>query len=83
VHATNENAPPPRSLLAKLFVRSWEYRYPRLLWGGRIAAGALTLGLGVLLLPYTWWGLRPLAAAAAATSGGYRIYQIARSRPAA
>lgn len=83
MHATNENAPPPRSLLTKLFVRSWEYRHPRLLWGGRIAAGVLTLGLGILLIPYTWWGLLPLAAAAAAFLGGYRIDQIARSRPAA
>jgi hypothetical protein len=83
-HAANENAPRPRSLLMKLFVRSWEFRYPRLLWGGRIAAGVVTLGFGFLLLAYgVWWGLLSLAAGALAFFGGYRVYQIARSRPAA
>jgi len=84
MHATNDKAPPPRSLLMKLFVRSWEYRYPRLLWGGRIAAGVLCTGFGILLLAYgVWWGLLPLAAAAAAFFGGHWIYQIARSQHAA
>jgi hypothetical protein len=83
MHATNENAPPPRSLLTKILVRSWEYRFPRLLWGLRFAGGLILLGLGFLLLSYgSWWGLLPLAGAAGAFFGGYRIYQITRSQPA-
>jgi hypothetical protein len=68
----------------KLFVRSWEYRHRRLLWGGRIAAGIVCFGFGFLLLAYgAWWGLLPLAGAAAAFFGGYRIYQVTQSQPAA
>ena len=84
MHATNEHAPPPRSLLRKLFVRSWEYRHRRLFWGVRFASGLVYLGLGILLLSYgSWWGLLPLAGAAAAFFGGYRLYQITQSQPAA
>lgn len=84
MHATNENAPPPRSLPRKLFIRSWEYRHRRLLWGLRFAGGLVLLGLGILLLSYgSWWGLLPLAGAAGALIGGCRIYQITQSQPAA
>jgi hypothetical protein len=84
MHATTENVPPPRSLLTKLFVRSWEYRYPRLLWGARLAGGLVLLGLGFLLLFYgSWWALLPLAGAAGAIFGGYRIYLVTQSQPAA
>jgi hypothetical protein len=82
--ATNENAPPPRSLLTKILIRSWEYRFPRLIWGLRAAGSVVLLALGILLLAYgSWWGLLPLAGAAGAFFGGRRIYQITRSQPAA
>ena len=81
--ATNKNAPPPRSLLQKILIRSWEYRYPRLFWGLRCAGGVVLLALGLLLLSYSsWWGLLLLAGGAGAFLGGYRIYQITRSQPA-
>jgi hypothetical protein len=69
----------------RLFVMSWEYRHRRLLWGGRIAAGLLCLGLSALLLAYGYWwaGLLTLAVAAATFFGGYRIYQVTQSQPAA
>jgi hypothetical protein len=68
----------------KISVRSWEYRNPRLLWHGRLAVGLICLGIGAVLLAYGyWWGLLALAGAAVAILGGYRIYQITRSRPAA
>jgi hypothetical protein len=84
MRATNESPTPPRSLLMKISVRSWEYRNPRLLWHGRLAVGLICLGIGAVLLAYGyWWGLLALAGAAVAILGGYRIYQITRSRPAA
>ena len=85
MRAANDNTtPPPRSFLTRLIVRSWEYRHPGLLWSLRFAGGLVLLGLGVLLLSYgSWWGLLPLAGSAGAFFGGYRIYQITRSQPAA
>ena len=83
MHATNENAPPPRSLFMKLFVRlSWEYRYRRLFWGVRRVSGLVLFGLGMFVLSYgSWWALPFLAGAAANFFGGYRIYQITQSQP--
>jgi hypothetical protein len=82
VHATNENSPPPRSLSEKILLRRWEYRYPRLLWGLRFSGGVVLLGVSFIILAYgSWWGLLPLAGAAGAFFGGYRIYQVAQRRP--
>jgi hypothetical protein len=84
MHATNENVPPQRPFLVKLLVRSWEYRYRRLFWGLRCAGGVVMVGLSLLLFSYgSWWGLVPLAGAAAAFFGGHWIYQVTQSRPAA
>jgi len=84
MHSPDENAAPPRSILTKLLVRKWEYRYPRTLLGLRLGAGGVTFGFGILLLRYRiWWGLLPLAAAALAFWGGPYIYKVTQSRPAA
>jgi len=82
MHATNENAPPPRSLLTKLVVRSAEYRHRRLLWGARLAGGLVLFGLSMFVLSYgSWWALPFLAGAAANFFGGYHIYQITQRQP--
>ncbi len=82
MHATNENAPPPRSPFEKLVVRSWEYRHRRLLWGARFAGGLVLFGLGMVVLSYgSWWALPFFAGAAASFFGGYHIYQITQSQP--
>ena len=83
MHATIENAPPPRSLFTRLFVRSsWEYRYRRLFWGVRFVSGLVLLGVGILVLSYgSWWALPFLAASAANFFVGYRIYQITQGQP--
>ncbi len=77
-----EIAPPPRSLFTKLLLRSWEYRYRRLLWGARFAGGLVLFGLGMFVLSYgSWWALLFFAGAAANFFGGYHIYQITQSQP--
>jgi hypothetical protein len=85
MHATNEMAPPPRSLFEKLFLRSYEYRHRRLFWGVRLVWGVVLLGLGILALSSgSWWPLLSLlflVAAAADFFFGYRIYQRTQSQP--
>jgi hypothetical protein len=82
MYATNEIAPPPRSLFEKLFVRPYEVRHRRLLWGFRIVWGFVLLGLAMVALSYgSWWALWFLAGAAADFFFGYRIYQIAQRQP--
>jgi hypothetical protein len=84
MNGTSKNPPAGRSLFARLIVRSWEYRHPRLLWRLRFGGGLVLVALSILLFAYgSWWGLLPLAGAAGAFLGGYRIYQITRSQPAA
>jgi hypothetical protein len=68
--ATTNNVP-PRSVLMRLLVRSWEYRRPRLAIGVRRASGVFNVVLGVVLLGSAPWtgplaslGLLPLAGAA-------------------
>jgi uncharacterized membrane protein len=81
MHATSESAPPPRSLFAKLFVRSWEYRHRRLFWKVRVVSGLVLLGLGMFVLSYgSWWALPFLALAAANFFVGYRLYQATQSQ---
>ena len=71
MYELNDNAPPPRSVLMKFLVRSWEYRRPRLWVGVRFACGIFNVVLGVLLLasvhqsgPLTWLAAIPLTGAA-------------------
>ena len=75
-------APPPRSLLMRFLVRSWEYRRPRLWVGVRVACGIFNVVLGVLLLaavhqlgPLAWLAAIPLAGAALIFWTVYRLQQ--------
>jgi fatty acid desaturase len=82
MHATGENAPPPRSLFTKLLLRSWEGRHPRLFWKVGVVSGLVLLGLGMFVLSYgSWWALPFLALAAANFLVGYRLYQATQSQP--
>ena len=58
---SDENAVPRRSILEKLLVKSWEYRFPRFFLGLRLAIGVTLDAVAVLLLPHTDLGLLPLA----------------------
>jgi hypothetical protein len=82
MYATNENAPPPRSLFTKLLLRSWEHRHPGLFWKVRVVSGLVLLGLGMFVLPYgSGWALPFLALAAANFLVAYRHYQATQSQP--
>jgi hypothetical protein len=68
-------------MFEKLFVRSYEVRHGRLLWGFRIVFGFVLLGIAMVALSYGgWWTLWFLAGAAADFVLGYRIYRIAQRR---
>ena len=73
---------PPRSVLMRFLVRSWEYRRPRLWVGVRVACGIFNVVLGVLLLAsvrrlgsLTWLAALPLAGAALIFWTVYRLQQ--------
>jgi hypothetical protein len=69
-------------LFTRLFVKSYEYRHRRLLWGFRIVWGLVLLGVGMFALSYgSSWALWFLAGSAADFVFGYRIYRIAQSQP--
>ena len=71
-------------MFERLFVKSYERRHPRLLWGFRIVWGLVLVGLAILALVYgNWLALLFLVAAAADFVFGYRIYRIAQSQPPA
>jgi hypothetical protein len=81
---SDENAAPRRSIPEKLLVKKWEYPYPRVLLGLRLAIGVILVAVGILLLPHTHLGLLPLAFAALAFVGGPYIYnKVTQSRPTA
>ena len=68
-------------MFEKLFVRPYEVRHRRLLWGFRIVFGFVLIGIATLALSYgSWWTLWFLVGAAADFVFGYRIYQIAQRR---
>jgi hypothetical protein len=80
MHAPTGNATPPRPVLMRLLVRSWEYRHPRTWVRVRFGCGIWNLCLGVLLLasahwlgPFAWLGLIPLAGAELLFWTGYRL----------
>jgi hypothetical protein len=69
-------------MFTRLFVRSYEVRHRRLLWGFRIVWGLVLLGIAMFALSYgSWWAMFFLAGATADFVFGYRIYQIAQSQP--
>jgi hypothetical protein len=65
MHAPAGNAAPPRSVLNRLVLRSWGYRYPRGWAGVRFAVGICLVFVGGLLLAdgYLWATLLLLVAA--------------------
>jgi hypothetical protein len=63
----------------KLFVRPYEVRYRRLLWGFRVVWGLVLVGAAIVELSYgSLWALWLLAGAAADFVFGYLIYRIAQ-----
>jgi hypothetical protein len=71
-------------MFTRLFVRPYEVRHRRLLWGFRIVFGFVLLGVAMVALSYgSWWALWFFAGAAADYVLGYRIYRIAQSQPPA
>jgi hypothetical protein len=65
MHAPAGTAAPPRSVLNRLLLRSWGYRYPRGWAGARFTVGICLVFLGGLLLSdgYLWATLLLLVAA--------------------
>ncbi len=82
MYAPTDSISPPRSVLMRFLVRSWEYRRPRLWAGVRVACGVFNVVLGVLLLAsahwlgsLTWLAALPLAGAALIFWTVYRLQQ--------
>jgi len=72
----SDNVTPPRSVLMRFLVRSWEYRHPRAWAGFRFAAGIWNLFPGVLLLAYGYWvGVVPLLGSVLIFWTVYRLQQ--------
>jgi hypothetical protein len=65
MHAPTGAAAPPRSVLDRLLLRSWDYRHPRVRAGVRFAAAIWLVFVGGLLLSdgYLWATLLLLVAA--------------------
>ena len=79
MYATAGTIPPPRSVLEKLLVRSWEYRRPRRYAGVRIACGIFNVVLGVALLASVpWAGPLALLGGALALAGAALIFWTVR-----
>lgn len=71
---------PPRSVLMRVLVRSWEYRHPRVWADIRFACAVFNLFLGILLLAYAaylgplaWLAAIPLASSALIFWTGYQL----------
>jgi hypothetical protein len=82
MHAPTENAAPPRSVLDRLVLRSWDYRHPRVWTGVRFAVGIWLVFLGGLLLADGYlWATLLLVAAAVLLWAGYLDLIAARFTP--
>jgi len=84
MRASDDYVPPHRSVLERILIRSWEYRRLRFIAGVRIAAGTVSVGLGVVTLSFggtDWttygWTMAFLAAGAANLAFGYWFITIA------
>lgn len=82
MHTETGHAPPSRSVLMRLLVRSWEYRHPQAWAGVRVICGLFNLGLGLLLIayagdlgPWAWLAALPLAGAGLIFWTAYRLEQ--------
>ena len=82
MHAPTDSTTPPRSVLMRLLLRSWDYRLPRVFAGVRFAAGTWLVVLCIILLAYSyWWSALLLVAAAPLFWVGYLDMTVARSAP--
>ena len=82
MHAPTGNAAPPRSVLNRLLLRSWDYRHPRTCAGVRFAVGIWLVFLGGLLLSDGYlWATLLLVAAALLFWVGYLNVTATRSAP--
>jgi hypothetical protein len=86
MHAPTDIPPPPRPLLMRFLVRSWEYRHPRVWVRVRVTAAIWNLSLGVLMLaaiPWLGWyaslAAVLLAGAALIFWTAYRLQQSVQS----
>ncbi len=81
MRAPSDDVTPPRSVLMRFLVRSWEYRHPRAWAIFRFTAGVWNLILGVLLLSYSYWfGLVPLLGSVLIFWTVYRLQQDSAHR---
>ena len=82
MHAPTGNAAPPRSVLNRLLLRSWDYRHPRVWAGVRFAVGIWLVFVGGLLLSDGYlWATLLLLVAAVLFWVGYLDMTAARSAP--
>ena len=82
MHAPTGNAVPPRSVLNRVLLRSWAYRYPRGWAGVLFAVGICLVFLGGLLLSDGYlWATLLLMVAAVLLWVGYLDLTAARSAP--
>jgi hypothetical protein len=82
MHAPTGNAAPPRSVLSRLVLGSWGYRYPRGWAGVRFAVGICLVFVGGLLLSDGYlWATLLLLVAAVLFWAGYLDLTAARSAP--
>ena len=92
MHAADDNATPPRSVMRRL-IRPWEYRHIHAVAGIRLSAGGFQLGVGAVLLSlgrqaeadqerrtYFRWAAWFLAMGALQLLGGVLDLSVARSK---
>ena len=82
MHVPIGGTAPPRSVLNRLLLRSWDYRHPGVWAGVRFAAGILLVFVAGLLLSDGYlWATLLLMAAAVLFWAGYLDMTAARSAP--